>query len=75
MHSLGNDPDRYRPGGDIFDALKSSSPNSDCMPTEFAEMKHGWVIRGDAEDPAVRKGIDLALSRSLEFMSKFVATS
>jgi hypothetical protein len=48
----GNDPDSFRPGGEVFDALKASSPESECI-DEFKEMQHGWVPRGDVSNPAV----------------------
>ena len=36
---LGNDPDAYRPGGDIHDALLTSSPSSAVIDT-FPEVKN-----------------------------------
>ena len=36
----GNDSDRYRPGGDLWESLKASQPGSK-LSLNFGEMKHG----------------------------------
>jgi dienelactone hydrolase len=64
----GNDPDRYRPGGDMFEALRAAQPDSDVS-LDFGAMKHGWSTRGDVSDPATRAAVDLALSKAITYIS------
>jgi dienelactone hydrolase len=64
----GNDSDRYRPGGDILEALRAVHPDSDAA-LDFGEMRHGWAVRGDVAVPAVRAAVDLALDKSLRFIA------
>ena len=64
----GNDPDRYRPGGDVLEALRAAQPESDVA-LDFGEMRHGWAVRGDVSDPAVRAAVDLALGKAIRYIS------
>ena len=64
----GNDSDRYRPGGDILEALRQAQPDSDVA-LDFAAMQHGWAVRGDVSDPAVRAAVDLAVDKTLQFIA------
>jgi dienelactone hydrolase len=68
----GNDTDRYREGGDIFQKLKESNEQSDVI--DFPEMQHGWVIRGDTADEAVRRDVDLAMDLLVEYVDRFLHT-
>jgi hypothetical protein len=36
----------------------------------FAEQKHGWSVRGDVRDPAVKKDVDRVFSLVLNFYSR-----
>lgn len=56
----GGDPDDYRPGGEIFEELKKAdkSGKTRTMATEFADMNHGWSVRGDITDAAVKAQVD-----------------
>ncbi len=64
----GNDTDRYRPGGDVLEALRAAQPDSDAA-LDFGEMRHGWAVRGDVSVPDVRAAVDLALDKSLRFIT------
>ncbi len=68
----GNDSDRYRPGGDILEALRAVHPDSDAA-LDFGEMRHGWSVRGDITVPAIRAAVDLALDKSLQFIATQLA--
>jgi dienelactone hydrolase len=68
----GNDPDRYRAGGDIFEPLKAAQPDSD-VDLHFSEMTHGWVPRGDLSDPSVEACVDMAMKASFEYFVRFIA--
>ena len=52
--SLGNDPDLYRPGGELLEALKNAQPLSD-VDVSFSSVTHGWVVRGDVTIPTLIK--------------------
>lgn len=62
----GND-EGYRPGDVFFEALKTAQPGSEVA--DFPEMKHGWVPRGELEDPAVKRDAELAIT----IVSKYLA--
>ena len=54
----GNDPDDYRPGGEIYvNAAKGSET------LDFPAMQHGFFTRGDASDVAVGKDVQRACAR------------
>ena len=46
-----------------------------CSVEEFAEMKHGWVPRGDLCDAAVRRDVSLAMRRVLAFVAEHLSES
>jgi len=60
----GNDGDDYRPGGEIFELLKAADPSgkTKTMATEFANVKHGWSVRGDVSDSTVKAKVGEFLS-------------
>jgi len=64
----GNDPDLYRPGGALLEAIKSKFETSDSI--DFPEMKHGWVPRGDITDAATARDCELAINAALAFFAK-----
>jgi hypothetical protein len=68
----GNDPERYRSGGDIYESLKAVQPSSD-VDLRFSEMTHGWVPRGNLSDPAVETGVDMAMKASIDYFARFMA--
>ncbi len=61
----GNDPDIYRTGGDVLEALKSNNSKSNFI--DFPSMQHGWVPRGDISDPDTKEAVQKALSESFNF--------
>mmetsp|Transcript_12751 Transcript_12751/g.12408 ORF Transcript_12751/g.12408 Transcript_12751/m.12408 type:complete len:265 (+) Transcript_12751:63-857(+) len=68
----GNDPDVYRRGGEIYEALTKSSPGSQVL-DQFPEMKHGWVTRGDMTIPETARDVHLALTIIADFCKKNLA--
>lgn len=62
----GNDPDDYRPGGDIFvNAAKGSEV------VDFPAMQHGFFTRGDASHEAVAEDVQRAVEAIAGFFKKF----
>jgi len=41
-----------------------------CEILEFPEMKHGWVLRGDADDQKIRDAAKLAMATCAKFLSE-----
>jgi hypothetical protein len=67
--TTGNDKDTFRPGGEIYEAMKSAAPDSVCI-DEFKDVVHGWTTRGDVSDPAVDSAVKLALQHLTDFFAK-----
>lgn len=53
--------------------MQAAQPDSLCFPSEFADMKHGWVPRGDVSDPRVKELVELALAEAMKFFARFLA--
>lgn len=65
-----NDPDSYDENGANFQALKVNNPESETV--RFGKVKHGWVPRGDLEDPDVKEAVDEAVQRMFAYFSRFL---
>ena len=57
----GNDPANLKEGGELVEIIRGSGLV--CETFEFAEMRHGWSIRGDASDPAVARDVRAAVDK------------
>jgi hypothetical protein len=44
---------------------------TETLSTEFADMQHGWSVRGDTNDPHIRAKVELAFEKIYAFYSKF----
>ncbi len=69
-HFLGNDPDNYRPGGDVYEIVKGNNEGTETEATLFSSMQHGWLPRGDIHDEAVKEKIEEAILLSYAFLQK-----
>ena len=69
----GNDPDQYREGGAVVEAVRGRGIVCDVL--EFPEMAHGWVPRGDVGEEGVGKGVEDALGACVEFFGRYLRTS
>lgn len=67
----GNDPDTVRAGGDLFEILKKNNPESQTLSTEFADMQHGFSLRGDVNDEKIKVAVQLFLDTTFNFLAKF----
>jgi dienelactone hydrolase len=66
----GNDPEDYLEDGAMFQALKKNNPDSETH--LFKDVVHGWVPRGDLNDPVVKENVELAMSRTYAYFAKFL---
>lgn len=60
----GNDSQDYDEAGAMFKAFKPGSRT-----VRFPEMKHGWFVRGDVADAAVKRDIELTFSHCIEWIN------
>uniref|UniRef100_A0A2P2I639 Protein AIM2-like n=1 Tax=Hirondellea gigas TaxID=1518452 RepID=A0A2P2I639_9CRUS len=72
--SAGNDPDNVKPGGDVVKALKALPFGNSIIAKEFAEMKHGWVTRGDVENEAIARDVRVAMEMAIDYFSSHLTS-
>ncbi|POM60626.1 putative hydrolase [Phytophthora palmivora] len=66
--SAGNDPDFVREGGSVEKILKSKIDiGSQCDVVDFPDVIHGWVNRGDLEDPTTHAAVMKAWHAAVKF--------
>ena len=65
----GNDPANVKEGGELTNLLLANQPNS-RVSGDFEDMAHGWTVRGDTADEAIRVKNELAYSQIYDFFSK-----
>jgi dienelactone hydrolase len=59
--AAGNDPPIVSEGGAVEKILKSKPAIAEqCNVVNFPDMIHGWVCRGDIEDPATKEAVKKA---------------
>ena len=57
-----NEPDENRPGGLVNEILGDARFNA-----KDYDQAHGWVVRGNISDPAVKVDVDDAIQLALQF--------
>jgi hypothetical protein len=68
------DPSYLRPDGAYVKRLNEPGrPSQGSESHVFADQRHGWAVRGDVRDPAVKKAVDLVLAQVLAFFEKHIA--
>lgn len=72
LQPAGGDPDLYREGGAIFEALKANH-EATTTTEDYKTMVHGWMPRGDMADPTVEAKIKECLAQTLAFIQKTIA--
>jgi len=65
----GNDSPIYKEGGDGKKALEKSGGGV----TEYPDMLHGWVSRGDVSNEKVKVSVEKAINELVSFFSKNLA--
>jgi len=58
--AAGNDDPRCKPGGADENLIREGCP-ADPKFVEFANMKHGWVIKGDLADAETAQAVSEAV--------------
>jgi dienelactone hydrolase len=71
--SAGNDPDYVKENGDLVNIVNGLG--YECRATEYPEMMHGWVIRGDATQENVARDVKAAIGEVSEFFGKHLKGS
>ena len=66
-----NDPDCYREGGSIYESMRSRDARTETDAT-FGDMSHGWTMRGDLADEAVRKQVVRAFDITAAYFDKLL---
>ena len=67
----GNDPDNLKTNGEFIKALQTNSSESETV-VEFEDQQHGWVVRGDTADEAIKEKVELALQKAYAFIGKYI---
>lgn len=63
----------YKPGSEMMAILEGKEGIGAAMESvEYPEMTHGWVIRGDLNEPAVVRDADDALARATAAFDRFL---
>lgn len=70
----GNDPAYVGPDGALLTTLHESSTRAkESKSVVFADMQHGYTIRGDAKDPNVARDVKATIELALEFFNEKLA--
>ena len=69
MPADGDAPDLYGPEGSLVAALGAKFPGGAVKTQLFADMKHGWVPRGDVADAAVRRDVAAAMTEAVAYFA------
>jgi len=64
-----NDVDAYKPGGQTITSLEKTAAGSVCL-DPLPGTTHGWTVRGDVSDPAVKATVELAIAKGVEYINK-----
>ena len=54
---------------------KPGSPTEGSQSITFSEQLHGWTVRGDITNAKVKRDVDLALNKTVEFFDKHVSAT
>lgn len=64
-----NDPANIKEGSEVAKILQEMFGEIAVFKT-FEEMKHGWVVRGDIEKPAVARDYKIAMDMAIDFFKE-----
>jgi dienelactone hydrolase len=65
-----NDPDSYREGGELLEALLEGD-NTQSGYSDYKEVSHGFLVRGDTGDGTVKTHVDRAIKETIDFLNKY----
>jgi len=68
-------PQMFMPAGADADSCKLGGLGEQVLGSklsvlEFSTMQHGWTVRGDMSNPAIKENVNKAITETLEFFSK-----
>jgi len=66
----GGDLPMYATDSDFATALAASAKGGDCLIKPYPDMTHGWVPRGDLENEAVARDVELVMEDIFSFLAK-----
>ena len=69
----GNDMATWGPEAPFVAALMESVKGAECVIKGYPEMSHGWSVRGDVSDAAVKRGIEHVMADTKAFFAKYLA--
>lgn len=67
----GNDLPNVKEKGEVVEALAKRFGNDLVGMTEFPDMMHGWVVRGDLNDEKVNRDFHKAIDLTQGYFKKF----
>lgn len=68
LASARNDPPNVQEGGEVERILQAKFPQSTVK--SFHDVDHGWVSRGDLQDPVVSQNVNDALMAITHFLQQ-----
>lgn len=71
MLPAGNDPSNLKTKGEIIELLIKRFGEHKVGVTEFPDMIHGWVVRGDLTKENVARDVNKAINLAQEYFSRF----
>lgn len=66
----GDDPESTKAGGANERVLKQQG--FECKVQEFPDMKHGFISRGDINDPLIARDVQQAMSSAVSFLNEYL---
>lgn len=71
LYTAGNDQENVKTNGAVAKILLERFKDKSGV-SEFAEQKHGWMVRSDPSDAAATKDVETCFKQSHEYFNKFV---
>lgn len=68
----GNDIPMFAEEGDFATAVKKSAKGSECVWKPYPEMQHGWTVRGDLANDAVKRDVEAVMKDAADFVAKYL---
>jgi len=71
--AAGNDRDTTKPGGLCEEILDEKEIESEIL--EYPDMIHGFLGRGNLSDPIVKRDVDDAMGKAIDFLNVYLPKS
>lgn len=66
--AAGNDLPWTKPGGEMEENAAKLGYGEKSKFYEFADMAHGWTVRGDIKDEKIARDVDIVFNNALDFI-------